>query len=367
MESLPQLLASLVESITLLNSVPYVFWIAIGSLLVVGFAMTFAGLATYAERKISADLQSRIGPTRVGPHNVGPFAIFQWVADGIKFLLKEDIIPSTADRFLHKIAPVIVAAAALAAFAVLPFADGVVMSNLNIGILYISAVSSILALGILLGGWGSGNKWSLLGGMRSAAQIVSYEIPIFLTILSVVLVVGSLNLTEIINGQSPTSWYLFHNPFIFINFFIFLVAGLAETNRTPFDIPEAESELVQGYNTEYSGMRFALFFLGEYVEVYVICALAVILFFGGWHLPFIDISGIEQPLRGVIQALSLMTKSVLLFFVMIWLRWTLPRYRVDQLMDVCWKYLTPIAFVNLLGTALWVLLFKGQSLLEVIF
>ncbi|MBI4042755.1 MAG: NADH-quinone oxidoreductase subunit NuoH [Deltaproteobacteria bacterium] len=367
MESLPQILQELFNSVAGSGAIPYLLMIALGSLLIAGFALTFAGAATWVERKVSADIQARVGPTTVGPHRVGPYAFFQWVADGLKFVLKEDIIPEMADRPLFLMAPIVVCSGALATFAVLPFADGLVMSDLKLGLLYIIGVSSLITLGIMMGGWGSGNKWSLLGGMRSAAQIVSYEVPMALSVMSVALVAGTLNVSEVVRAQSPISWFIFHNPFLFLNFFIFFTAGLAETNRTPFDIPEAESELVQGYNTEYSGMRFAVFFAGEYIEIYLMCALAAILFFGGWHLPFVDASGFSPPLKTMVELLTLMTKALLFFLVIVWLRWTLPRYRVDQLMNLCWKYLTPFAFANLLGTAAWVLFFKGKSLMEVLF
>lgn len=217
-----------------------------------------------------------------------------------------------------------------------------------------------------MGGWASNNKWSLLGGMRSAAQVISYEIPSALAGLSVVLVSGSLSFGTIVREQSHLNWYIFHNPFLFINFFIFFTAALAEVNRTPFDIPEAESELVGGFHTEYSGMRFAIFFMAEYADIFVICAISSALFLGGWYLPFIPLDALSTNLKVFVQFFVVTTKTLILFYVVMWLRWTLPRYRVDQLLAICWKFLTPLAFTMLIFTALWVLVFQGRGLVQMI-
>jgi len=206
-----------------------------------------------------------------------------------------------------------------------------------------------------------------LGGLRAAAQLISYEIPVGLSLLTAVLVTGTLDMVQIVNGQSPYNWYLFHNPFLFISGGIFFIASLAEINRTPFDIPEADSELVSGYNTEYSGMRFAIFFLIEYANSFVVCAIITTIFLGGWHLPLIDASGLPLGLRIPLQVTVFMTKSVILLLVMMWIRWTLPRYRVDQLMKLCWEILVPFSFACLLGTAAWMMIFNGNGIPQMIY
>ena len=356
METLSMFLALLTQ-----NILP--MWVyAIISILLILFLITlpFAGFATYLERKVAADLQARIGPNRVGP-----FGILQFIADGLKLIMKEDIIPDNVDKKLFIIAPMIVIAGSFAAFVIIPFAEKIIIADLNIGVLYLVAVGSFVALGIIMGGWSSNNKWSLLGGMRSAAQIISYEIPGALAALNVVLITGSLSFGAIVKGQGPLNWFIFHNPFTFVSFFIFFISALAEVNRTPFDIPEAESEIIGGYHTEYSGMRFALFFMAEYADVFVICAISVTLFLGGWYPPFIPLDSISEPLRLLIQFGTVIAKVLLLFYVVMWLRWTLPRYRVDQLLAICWKFLTPLSFAMLLGTALWVLIFNGKSILQI--
>ena len=292
------------------------------------------------ERKVAAHIQDRLGPMRVGWHGV-----LQSFADGLKLVFKEDIIVTGADRFLFKLAPFIVVMGAFAGFAVLPWGDGLVVSDLNIGLLYIIAITSFGAIGILMAGWASNNKYALFGGMRSAAQMVSYEIPTAILILAVVTQVGSLNLQDVIAAQqggfgSFTNWFIFRMYGLYaIAFVIFFICGLAETNRNPFDIPEAESELVAGFHTEYSGIRFAMFFLAEYAAMFLVAGLAVVLFLGGWVGPFFD------------GPLTFFIKTLILVFVQMWLRWTLPRLRVDQMMAVCWKYLIPIAFVVLVAVA----------------
>ena len=289
------------------------------------------------ERKVAAHTQDRLGPMRVGWHGV-----LQSFADGIKLVFKEDIIPKGADQFLFKLAPFLVVMGAFSAFAVIPWGDGLVVSDLNIGLLYVIAISSFGAIGLLMAGWASNNKYALYGGMRSAAQMVSYEIPTAIVILSVVAQVESLNLQDFISAQADgllgaNRWFITRLfPLNLVGFVLFFICGLAETNRSPFDIPEAESELVAGFHTEYSGLRFGFFFLAEYGAMFLIAGLTVILFFGGWVGPYFS-----GPLVFFIKALVLV-------FVQMWLRWTLPRLRVDQLMALCWKYLIPIAFVVLL-------------------
>ena len=306
-----------------------------------------AGFTSYFERRIAARMQSRVGPNRVGPHG-----ILQWIADGLKCLLKEDLIPREADAKLFKVAPYLVFFGMLGTFIVLPFSEWLVIADLDIGVFFLMAVTAFVAVGIIIAGWSSNNKWALLGGMRSAAQIVSYEIPSGLALLAVVLTAGTLSTQGIIRDQgwAPWGWNMFRTPFLFTAFFVYFISALAEINRAPFDLPEAESELVAGYNTEYSGMRFALFFLAEWADCYVISAVATMAFLGGWQIPPI----VPEAARPLVQVLAFVAKSFFLIFVVIWIRWTLPRIRVDQMMELCWKYLVPIGFVNLLGTAAWV-------------
>jgi len=323
------------------------------------FVAPLAGVTSWLERRVWARMQSRVGPNRVGPQG-----ILQWLADGIKNLLKEDIIPTDADKWLFSLAPYVVFVGFLATFVVIPFGGHLIVADLNIGILYILAVTSLVVVGILMAGWSSNNKWSLLGGMRSAAQIVSYEIPAGLAILNIVLVAGTLSMQGIINNQgwAPWDWYLFYNPFTFAAFFLYFTAALAEGNRTPFDIPEAESELVAGYVTEYSGMRFLFFFFAEWGNLYVIGAVATTLFLGGWQIPPVT----DNPtLQGVLQFILFFVKAYLWVFVAMWVRATLPRVRVDQLMSLCWKYMVPLSFVCLLGTAIWMLIWpQGNRLIS---
>ncbi|HEY5995610.1 MAG TPA: NADH-quinone oxidoreductase subunit NuoH [Candidatus Deferrimicrobiaceae bacterium] len=329
------------------------------------FALTYSGLATYVERKVAGDIQARIGPNRVGP--VG---LLQFLADGVKLLLKEDIIPAKADRFLFALAPYFVFVGSFAAFVVVPFGVGLIASDLNIGIYYVMAVTSLVTVGVLLAGWSSNNKWALLGGMRAAAQIVSYEIPVGMALMPAVLIAGSLSLQEIVRSQGGFlgvfGWNLFHNPFTFFSFFLYFTAGLAETNRTPFDIPEAESELVSGYHVEYTGIRFAFFFLAEYGDMFVVSALATACFLGGWHVPFFRAEALPAVWGNVLSLGVFLMKALGLVVLMMWVRWTLPRLRVDQLMRMSWKYLVPLTFFNLLGVSLWLLLFRGKGIPQLI-
>src|SRR5213595_778560 len=321
-----------------------------GGLVVFGFVLPIAGITTWVERRVAGRIQSRIGPNRTGPAG-----FLQWLADGIKSLLKEDIVPSAADVPLFKLAPYVVITGFVAAFVVVPFGGPLIIADLNVGILYLTAVTALVVVGILMAGWASNNKWSLLGGIRSAAQIVSYEIPAGLSILPVVMLAGTLSMQGIIGhqGWAPWTWHVFDNPFTFAAFFVFFVAALAEGNRTPFDLPEAESELVMGFATEYSGMRNLLFFMAEWGNLYVIGAIVTTLFLGGWQTPFALGNPVAQhALEFVTFFLKAYGVGVL---IPIWLRWTLPRIRVDQMMSMCWKYLVPVAFVNLLGAAAWML------------
>ncbi len=309
----------------------------------------YALFAVWLERKVSAHMQDRLGPMRVG----GWHGWSQTIADIIKLIQKEDIVPGPADKKLHFLAPWVVFIGSYAAFAAIPFSSAFIGSNVNVGLFYVIAVSSLVVVGLLMAGWSSNNKWSLFGAMRSAAQIVSYEIPTALALLSVVMIAGTLNLQEINQAQAGAfwHWYLFQKfPFVFVAFLIYFTASLAETNRTPFDIPEAESELVAGYHTEYSGMKFAIFFLAEYANMFAVSAIGATLFLGGWNSPFGEF--LSGPVWGVFWFLS---KGMFFVFVQMWLRWTLPRLRVDQLMYVSWKVLTPWAFACILGVGLWMM------------
>jgi NADH-quinone oxidoreductase subunit H len=321
--------------------------------------------AVYFERKVSAFMQDRLGPMEVGIFGFKGGKRFwggigQIIADGLKLLTKEDILPKNADKFLMIIAPFIIFTGALLTFIAIPLSQNLVVSDFNIGIFYIVAMSSVGVIGIILAGWSSNNKWSLYGAMRAAAQIVSYEIPIGLSLLLVVLVTGSLHLGEIVQWQADNRWFIFHSPFTFLAFFIFYISTVAETNRTPFDIPEAESELVAGWMTEYSGFRWSLFFLSEYSNMLIVSLVASIVFLGGWLSPLQIINIfpdswtlIDGPIIGVFWV---MIKAFILIFIMMWFRWTFPRLRVDQLMNICWKVLLPLALLNIFGVGIWTLL-----------
>jgi len=289
--------------------------------IIIGFISVAAMFLIWWERKISAHIQARFGPMRVG----GWHGWAQSIADGIKLLLKEDIIPKNADRPIFILAPMVVFASALAAYVVIPFGPGLIVQDLNIGILYIIAISSLAVVGIIMAGWSSNNKYAALGALRSAAQAVSYEVPLVISLLGPILLVGSLSMMKIVEAQQYL-WFIVVQPLAFLIY--------------PFDIPEAESELVAGFHVEYSGMRFAIFFLAEYANMFVVCAIATTVFLGGWQGPF---------LPGWVWFLI---KTFFLLFVMIWLRWTLTRVRVDQLMYVAWKVLLPLAFLNLGVTGL---------------
>lgn len=357
----------LVESLTKMlgfdaTSVFYFLVFAAGAAVVVGFMATIGGFGTYAERKVSADLQLRIGPNRVGP-----YGLLQLLADGIKMLVKEDISPRTADKFLFYLAPLLCLVGVFATFAVFPFGSSIQFTNLNVGVFYLIAVSSLVGVGVFLGGYASNSKWSMLGGMRGASQIISYEIPVTISIIAITILAGGMSFEKLISAQSglPHNWFIFHNPFTFLGFFVFFTGALAETNRAPFDLPEAESELVSGYHTEYTGLRFGFFALAEYIEVFIVCGVAASLFLGGYNIPFKLAQGkaISQP----IQFLIIFLKTAVLYYIVIWIRWTFPRLRVDQLMSVCWKYLTPMALFNLVGCAVWLVVFDGKSIFDLIF
>lgn len=360
-----QFIDSMIAQSELLQGLPTAlvylsFMLVFCLVILMGFVSPFAAFAGYFERRIAARIQSRIGPNRVGPQG-----LFQSLADGIKNLLKEDIIPLASDQLLFRLAPYFVFLGMFLSFVVVPFSSQWVIADLDLGIFYLLAVESLVVVGVVMSGWASNNKWSLLGGMRSAAQIVSYEVPVTMTVLMIVLWSGSMSVQGIIlkQGAAPWNWNIFQTPFMFVGFFTLFIGSLAEGNRTPFDIPEAESELVSGYNTEYSGFRFLLFFFAEFSNIFLIGAFATILFLGGWQAG--PIPGALNSLFGttgtfagaviqnVVELLVFMTKTLSLCFIVIQLRWTLPRVRIDQLMSLCWKYLVPICFVNLIAMALW--------------
>ena len=314
-------------------------------------------IGVYLERKISAWIQDRVGPNRVGP-----FGLFQTVADFIKMMQKEDATPTDIDGKLYNLAPVLVFTGCFAAYAAIPFSSKLIGSEVEVGIFFILAVSSFTVAGILMAGWSSNNKYALLGAMRSAAQIVSYEIPTALVVLSMVMLMGTLSLTKISEMQTAYFWNwnilggatlglskFLLIPFMIVGFIIIFISTLAEVNRTPFDIPEAESELVAGYFTEYCGMKWAMFMLAEYGNMFAVSAIVSILFFGGYHSPF-GYLGNSLGINWLIpyeQAFWFVAKGWFFILVQMWLRWTLPRLRVDQLMSLCWKYLIPYAVVNL--------------------
>jgi NADH-quinone oxidoreductase subunit H len=340
------------------------YGVAIGLLgfMLLNFGAIVSGMTVWWEMRVSARMQSRIGYNRTGG---GGF--FQWIADAVKLLLKEDLVPAEADSILFRAAPYFVLTGFALTFVALPFGESLIAADLNVGIFYMMSVTALVVVGILLAGWSSNSKWALFGGMRSAAQVISYEIPAGIAIMVPVLMAGTLSMQGIIRQQGawPWEWFIFTNPFAFVAFIIFFIAQLAEGNRTPFDLPEAESELVAGYLSEYSSFRFALYFLVEFGNLWVMAAVGVTLFFGGWQVPF---AGPEVfaaargagPLPGLgwwgLQLLSMcvfVVKTLAVLNVIVWIRWTLPRIRIDQMMTLCWKYLVPFAFVTFVGTLLW--------------
>ncbi|NIT56415.1 MAG: NADH-quinone oxidoreductase subunit NuoH [Aliifodinibius sp.] len=309
---------------------------------------------TLAERKISAWIQDRHGPNRVGPKG-----LLQPIADGLKFFLKEDIIPSHVDKLLYFLAPAIALVPALMTFAIVPFGDQITIpvgdemltikfqvADLNVGILYFFAIASLGVYGLIIGGFGSNNKYSMLGGLRSSAQMISYEIPMGLSIIAVIMMSGSLRLNDMVVDQHGL-WNVIRQP---LGFIIFLVASFAETNRLPFDLPEAEQELVGGYHTEYSSMKFSSFFIAEYSNMITSSALIVTLYFGGWHIPGLQSTNIAIWLEQILQILAFIIKTGIFLFIFMWVRWTLPRFRYDQLMNLGWKGMLPLALFNIVVT-----------------
>ncbi|GEO07269.1 NADH-quinone oxidoreductase subunit H [Adhaeribacter aerolatus] len=358
-------------------------------ILCIVFLLLLVIVTAYAERKVAAFIQDRVGPTETGPHG-----ILQSVMDVVKLLQKEDIIPSAADKRLFALAPIVMFAAVLAGFAVIPITPSAIASGAYLGVFYLLAIISLDVIGLLMAGWGSNNKYAVLGAMRSVGQIVSYEIPAGLAVLSVVMICQSLDLQEISFQQGIlmnqfaglenevnylfglkaldldvthvggiTTWNIVRMPFLFIAFIIYFISSLAECNRAPFDIPEAESELVAGFHVEYSGFRFAALFLAEYSMMVLVSLVAVVLFLGSWNTPLPNIGSVQLATwtTGTPGALTghlwgafwLLAKTVLLLYTQIWIRWTYPRLRVDQLMHLCWKVFTPIMLVLVLLAGLW--------------
>ena len=316
--------------------------------------LTAVSYMVLLERWISAWLQDRIGPNRVGP-----FGLLQPLADILKLLLKEDIIPEKSEHWYFWLAPVISITVAFSVLAIIPFGSTIMLggtsytmaiaSNINIGVLYIIAMTSVGVYGITLAGWSSGSKYSLLGGLRSSAQMISYELTLGLGLLSVIMLSGTLDLSGIIHSQINGGWNILRAP---IGFLLFLISSFAETNRQPFDLPEAEPELVGGYHTEYSSMKWATFFLAEYANMITASAVMSVLFLGGWHIPFFDVSTLNPTVAGLVGAGAMAVKMFAFIFFFMWVRWSIPRFRYDQLMDLGWKVLLPLGILNIILTAL---------------
>ena len=306
-----------------------------------GFVCIVAIIGIWGERKVSGRIQSRLGPMRTGAWH----GWAQSLADGLKFIQKEDLIPREADQPLFRLAPYVTFVPAFCAYLAIPFGVGWVFHDSDVGLLFVLAMLAIEVLGVIMAGWASNSKWSLYGAMREGCQLVSYEIPMGLSLLAAVLSVGSLSLVELGRVQDGGwfSWLLFQNPFLFLAFFTYYIASLASCKRAPFDLPEGESELVAGFHTEYSGFRFVMFFFAEYVGMFAVSALATIIFLGGWNSP---VAGLASPLWFVL-------KSTFLVWVQMWIRWTLPRIRIDQVMHACVKYLLPFTLLLFVGSSLW--------------
>jgi len=318
---------------------------------VIAVVMPMIAYSVVAERRIAAAIQDRLGPNRVGP-----LGLLQPLADGLKFILKEDYTPGHVRKVLFWLAPAITMVPAFLTMAVIPFgsylgSEKMVIADLNVGILYSFGIVSLGVYGIVLGGFASNSKYPFLGGIRSSAQMISYEIAMGMAVVPVFMLVGDLNLSKVIEYQAQNGWLIFYAP---LSFGIFLIAAFAETNRLPFDMPESESELVAGYNTEYGSMKFALFFLGEYANMIAASAMMVVLFLGGWTLPFISTPA-NNLAAGVLHIGIFIGKMLFFMGVFIWVRWMLPRFRYDQLMDLGWKRFVPVALVNIVfyATALW--------------
>jgi NADH-quinone oxidoreductase subunit H len=312
---------------------------------VLGIGLLHVAYATYFERKVIGHMQVRLGPMRVGPHG-----LLQPIADGIKLFFKEDVLPANADKPVFYIAPVIFMAAAMVNLSVIPFASNFVIADINVGLLFIFAIAGLGVYGIFISGWASNSKYAFIGGLRSSAQVLSYEIAMGLSLVGVMIMAGSLNLTDIVKAQGDSIYGMYAIPQI-VAFVVFTIAAVAETNRTPFDLPEAESELVAGYFVEYSGFRFALFFLGEYIAMFIMASLATVCFLGGWTIPWY-ITTVLPFLKYVPGIVWFLLKVYTFIFFYYWIRATVPRYRYDQLMAIGWKILIPVSLANILVTGL---------------
>jgi len=333
--------------------------VSIKIVLVLTVLLVSVAYAVYAERRVSALMQNRYGPNRVGYQG-----LLQPFADVVKLVFKEDIVPAKANKPIHTLAPMISIFVALTTIAVVPFGNHIELfgkvitlqiTDVNIGILYILALTSLGVYGITLSGWSSNSKYSLFGGIRSSAQMISYELSMGLSIIGIVLMAGSLSLQDIVNMQYGWKWNIILQP---VGFIIFLVASFAETNRAPFDLPEAEPELVGGYHTEYSSMKFALFFLAEYANMIVASTIIATLYLGGWQFPYLQTFGLPPMLESILGILVFGGKVVFLVLFFIWVRWSLPRFRYDQLMNLGWKVMLPLAILNIIVTAIVVYLLK---------
>lgn len=312
---------------------------------VLAIALLHVAYATYFERKVIGHMQVRLGPMRVGPHG-----LLQPIADGIKLFFKEDIIPTNADKPVFYLAPVIFMVSAMVALSVIPYTSNFVIADLNIGLLFIFAMAGLGVYGIFMSGWASNSKYAFIGGLRSTAQVISYEVAMGLSLVGVMIMAGSLNLSDIVKAQQNSIYGIFAIPQI-LGFVVFTIAAVAETNRTPFDMPEAESELVAGYFTEYSGFRFALFFLGEYIAMLIMSSISAVCFLGGWTIPWYITKAL--PFLSYVPGIVWFLLKVYAFmFFYYWIRATLPRYRYDQLMAIGWKILIPVALANILVTGL---------------
>jgi len=327
--------------------------------LVINVLLVSVAYAVYAERRVSAFMQNRYGPNRVGYQG-----LLQSFADVIKLVFKEDIVPTKANKPIHTLAPMISIFVALTTIAVVPFGHQIELfgriitlqiTDVNVGVLYILALTSLGVYGITLSGWSSNSKYSLFGGIRSSAQMISYELSMGLSVVGIVLITGSLSLQEIVLHQYGWMWNIVLQP---LGFIIFLVASFAETNRTPFDLPEAEPELVGGYHTEYSSMKFALFFLAEYANMIIASTVIATLYLGGWQVPYLQAMELPPMVTAVIQVLAFCAKVAFLVFFFIWVRWSLPRFRYDQLMNLGWKVMLPLSILNIIVTAIVVSLLK---------
>ena len=343
------------------------------ALILLTFGAVISGMTVWWEMRVSARMQSRIGYNRAGAAG-----FLQWIADAVKLLFKEDLIPAEADRMIFRVAPYFVMTGFALTFVALPFGESLIAADLNVGIFYLIAVTALVVVGILLAGWSSNSKWALFGGMRSAAQVVSYEIPAGLAIMVPILMAGTLSMQGIVRAQGawPWQWFVFTNPAATVAFVIFFIAQLAEGNRTPFDLPEAESELVAGYLSEYSGFRFAIYFLVEFGNLWVMGAIATTLFLGGWQIPGVGPEAFAAatgpapcPALGwwglqLLSMVVMVVKTLVVLNLIVWVRWTLPRIRIDQMMNLCWKYLVPFAFVTFVFTLLWQVLVARMPVLS---